>query len=328
MYPWPIEEVALRPVVILLASLALPFGTARLLERLLHEDAPALRASASAVEGAQILLAGALGVTALGPAVVEGPDRPASVAFGALSALATALAGAVAWRSERVGTDEGLGEGIARRGRASAWVAAVAVLGLLPLALWPDGPAVARWGGLAAAVGLGMLLAARPHRERMLPARGFAVGALVGLLLVGAAAGAELATRIELDQVVRATDARVRWRLRVQPWDPRAMLAAGWSARRREAFPRARAWVEAARAHGAPEADALELEAELLAAAGDCAGARTTFDRALRARTEAAFTDPLAAPLALGGFRLPPTLVTACGGVEGHPQPAPFLNAP
>lgn len=113
---------------------------------------------------------------------------------------------------------------------------------------------------------------------------------------------------------VSAYDAEVltaeeAWRsLRVDPWDANATLALAWQSRRREDLDRADAYVAEAAYLGASPPALLEIEAELLAARGDCVAARETFDRALAARV----VDPLESTLELGGYRIPPTLLTAC----------------
>jgi hypothetical protein len=142
----------------------------------------------------------------------------------------------------------------------------------------------------------------------------------ISALLVALVALPGPLTAIDEAEAPRAGADAAVWRLRVDPWDPVAMLAAGWASREREAYRRARAQARAAVAMGLPRAAALELEAEVLAAQRRCAEARAVFDRALRARAERAFErDPLAAPLSLGGYHLPPALVTECGGLEQPP---------
>lgn len=142
---------------------------------------------------------------------------------------------------------------------------------------------------------------------------GVAVGAVTASILVALTLAPRTVTAIPPRDAPNAGESAARWRLRVDPWDPVAMIAAGWAARRREAHPRAAAWAAEARAHGANEADVLELEAEIHAARGECAQAQARFDEALRVRAEAAFAAPLAAPLELGGYHLPPTLISECG---------------
>ncbi len=103
-------------------------------------------------------------------------------------------------------------------------------------------------------------------------------------------------------------------RLRIHPWDGTATLALSWQARRREDLERADAYADEAERMGVASPALLELRAELLAARGDCAAARETFDEALSARV----VDPLAVSLELGGYRIPPTLLTECG--MGEPE--------
>jgi hypothetical protein len=144
--------------------------------------------------------------------------------------------------------------------------------------------------------------------------QGARLGVAIGLVISTTLAALVLApwTITAIADAPAASDPEARWRLRVDPWDPVAMLAAGWSARRRESYPRALAWAAEAREHGASEPAVLELEAEIFAARGECEQAHARFDQALRARAEAAFADPLAAPLELGGYHLPPSLLTEC----------------
>ena len=120
-------------------------------------------------------------------------------------------------------------------------------------------------------------------------AQGAGLGVVIGMLVAATLAALVLApwTVTRITDAPAASEAAARWRLRVDPWDPVAMIASGWSARRREAYSRALAWAAEARAHGASEASALELEAEIFAARGQCERAHARFDEALRARAEA-----------------------------------------
>lgn len=237
--------------------------------------------------------------------------RPAATLIGsALVPLATArLVGALA-------------RGGAARRTADRTVRG-AETGLAALAGWTAlGPALidARlgWESAAFAIACAAVAFASGHlARRRVPegpeqsARlGVAIGLVVSLTISALVLAPWTITRIA--DAPAASDAEAHWRLRVDPWDPVAMLAAGWSARRRESYPRALAWAAEAREHGASEAATLELEAEIFAARGECERAHALFDQALRARAEAAFADPLAAPLELGGYRLPPSLLTEC----------------
>lgn len=104
---WPIEEVLLRPALTLLLAGLVPFVTVRALRFLALPKVPAepgeaARALAPFRQGAfivglvQIQLSWAMGVTAIGPALVASPDAPLSIAFGAACAITTFLAGGVA----------------------------------------------------------------------------------------------------------------------------------------------------------------------------------------------------------------------------------------
>ncbi|UJR80396.1 M48 family metalloprotease [Sandaracinus amylolyticus] len=146
-----------------------------------------------------------------------------------------------------------------------------------------------------------------PPRTRI----GTIVGLAVGAALVATFFVVEHVTAIAIDDAPLAGDAG--WtRLRIDPWDSTAMLAAAWATRRDEDLDRAERELDLAAWMGAPRANVLELEAELAAARGDCASARVRFDEALRARSQLAYDDPWQ-PLELGGWHLPPSLVTECG---------------
>lgn len=144
---------------------------------------------------------------------------------------------------------------------------------------------------------------------------GWTAGAALSALLVGLVALPWTWTALNEEDAPHAGASLATWRLRIDPWDATAMLAAAWASRRRDEPDRALAQAREARRMGLASAPALELEAEVLAAERRCAEARAVFDRALRARAERLFEgDPLATPLRLGGYHVPPTLTTHCGG--------------
>lgn len=319
MAPWPIEEVVLRPVLALLVSAALPFGTRAIARRLSSREPESARGAGAVLDLAHVFFAASAGVTALGPSVVERPYSVAAIAFAALAVGTTGVASAFAGR--RDGERPALG--LRRALSAGSALGAGALPWLLLEEGWLRGAALATGVVVGAVLALAGCTGSSVGAEGVLrPAArdGYVVGSLLAALIGALMLGAWSATRIELDRVVEAGEEASRWRLRVDPWDATAMLAAGWGARARSADRRAQEWADEARRGGAPEAAVLELEAELRAARGDCEAARATFDRALAARAQAAFSDPLASPLPLGGFRLPPTLTTACGGL-GRARP-------
>jgi Zn-dependent protease with chaperone function len=138
-------------------------------------------------------------------------------------------------------------------------------------------------------------------------------GLFVGLgvavtLVVGVWLAVDL-TAFPASEAELASEDETWRRLRVDPWDASAALALAWQARRREDLKRAEAYATEAAHLGVSTPPLLEMEAELLAARGECARARETFDRALAARV----VDPLESSLELGGYRIPPTLMTECG---------------
>jgi hypothetical protein len=122
-----------------------------------------------------------------------------------------------------------------------------------------------------------------------------------------------LLTPIAPDAVQMAGPRAGWWRLFVDPWDGEAMLAVAWGSRRNNHLDASQAQLEEALRLGATQAEAMELEAELLAARHDCVGARARFDAALRERARRQFETGIFEPLELGGYHLPPSLVTECG---------------
>lgn len=156
------------------------------------------------------------------------------------------------------------------------------------------------------------------------------LGALAGLALgaslAACAYGASSLTAIEPDRIATIDGDAARWRQRIAPWDPNAMLALAWDSRRDDAFDEADARIDAAEALGAPRPEVLEARSELLAARGRCDEADALFDQAIAARSMAAFEADPFAPLELGGWHLPPSLVSECRrSVEDiAPGPDPF----
>ncbi len=139
---WPIEEVVLRPALTLLLAGLVPFASVRLLQLLTLPKAPAAgdadaaRALAPFRQGAfivglvQIQLSWTMGITALGPSLVSSPDAPLSIAFAAVCAITTFLAGGVARLVE--------GDGPPKRGAARSQV-----LLRLRMVPWFTGPVLA-----------------------------------------------------------------------------------------------------------------------------------------------------------------------------------------
>lgn len=144
-------------------------------------------------------------------------------------------------------------------------------------------------------------------------AAGLAAGVVISLGLVAITAGLDAATQIDPGTAANAGARAATWRLRVEPWDPSAMLALGWASALENDPTRATARANEARRLGARRSDVLELEAELLAAAGRCDEARERFDGALSERARERFAAGTWEPLELGGYHLPPSLVTRCG---------------
>ena len=247
-----------------------------------------------------LALAFAIGGTALGPALAEAPGGVASLAAALLCA---AVAGMVDLRAVDRADPRGL----------AAAVAAALTASLLARAL---GSSATVLGGACALFACGLYAYRRPARA---PGTGHPLGALLGgaaaLFLCAIVMAPAALTTISPDDAPYHGEAT--WRLRIDPWDATAMLASGWAARSRGELTRATARARESVRMGGPEGPALELEAEVLAARGECAEARATFDRAIEARARDAFADDaLPVPLVLGGYRLPPALLTECGALD------------
>ncbi len=144
---------------------------------------------------------------------------------------------------------------------------------------------------------------------------GSIIGASLGVALLAAWGVLLSSTRIETSEVVHAGIDAARLRLQLDPWDANATLALGWGARGAEELELAMALAESALERGAPFDDALELEIEILAAGERCDEANAAFQRGLEERSRRAFDEEalLSERLELGGYRLPPTYISACG---------------
>lgn len=296
----------MRPVATPIACALVPLVTARI-ARALTGVRPR-GAGARAMELTQLALAWIAGATALGPALVGAPSGPPIALFAATCAAVACVAGS------RTRRDAG-SRLLAIAPPMLAASAALLVLGRSAEALVATGA-----GSAALTLGIHRALACRlgGPAERDEPSAGAApgraslvAGATIALVLACAAAAAASLTSIAPEDAPTAGDAAARWRLRIDPWDPIAMIAAGWAVRETSGD-RALAWAREAVRLGAPESLALELEAEVYAAKGECERARASFDRSLAARAREAFEDPLARPLELGGYHLPPSLLAGC----------------
>ncbi|MGE0785935.1 MAG: hypothetical protein AB7S26_09625 [Sandaracinaceae bacterium] len=302
---WPIEEGWLRPGLSLLLAALLPWaaaaGTARF-----FDDRERARRGSTIVRATSLVIAFALGRTALGPMWVSSRDALPAVGFGIVGLLA-------AWAADReVARKLGLAP-LTRTGELAMSVAAILFATAIGSALeLPARPAIESGAGLV------ILLAASTRGERPRDATELSFGVATSVMVVAALALAWHLTAIDVDAAPHAGGGMARWRLRIDPWDGAAMLASAWASHDDGAPERARARLAEARRMGIPEGPALELLSELAASEGDCALAHQLFDRALRARAADAFeNDPFsdAEPLVLGGYHLPPALVTECGGL-------------
>jgi hypothetical protein len=145
------------------------------------------------------------------------------------------------------------------------------------------------------------------------PRGGWLPALIVGIGLVALPVLADVATQIERGTEPTTSATAATWRLRLDPWDASAMLALAWHAALAGDPSMAQARESVARRLGAAPSDAMELDAELLAREGRCDEARARFDDALRARASERFADGAWQPLPLGGYHLPPSLVSECG---------------
>lgn len=295
MEAWPVEEVWIRPLGSLVLAALVPAATSAVMRRFLDADAPLLAQALWPMRAVQLCIAWVVGITALGPALVAAPVSAESQLF-ACACLGVAIASDFRWAAVDTETRP---------------VPLATALVLAPMA----GALIASpWVGLPIVFVAGAL-AFRPGQPTPM---GLAIGGAGALFLVAAVALPASLTTIARTDARDAGDAR--WRLRLHPWDEDAMLASAWESRRRGEHDRAVAQGREAQRMGLPAGPALELEAEVLAARGECERARSTFDRAIRARAESAFDeDAMDTPLTLGGFQLPPTMIRECGGLEDLP---------
>ncbi len=146
---------------------------------------------------------------------------------------------------------------------------------------------------------------------------GIVAALLIGVGLVAVPFVLEGATRIAPGTEADAGSTAATWRLRVDPSDGSAMLALAWSSARRGDPERAAVQETEARRLGVAESDAMELDAELLARTGRCDEARQRFEASISTRAAERFDASPWGPLELGGYHIPPALVSECGYGEG-----------
>lgn len=137
-------------------------------------------------------------------------------------------------------------------------------------------------------------------------------GVLVGLIPIATATLVERLTRLDPDRIATTSPDTAWRRLHVDPRDGAAMLAAAWASSDANDPQRATARIDEAERMGAPAPELAEARAEVAASEGDCAAARAHFDRALVLRAEAAFAAGAMPELTLGGYHLPPSMITRC----------------
>lgn len=302
MEAWSLEEAfVIRPIGSLAISAALPFATRALARAGLGVGALSEQALVP-VRATQIAVAWLLGATALGPALAS---TPWSVATHAAAVACVALALVSDLATSREADERALGAGL-----GVSLVASVAVTSLFGRVGLSAGAVVLLFTGMFA------FRAGAAEKD----ASGLAIGAVTSVLLAALFALPFALTAIGPDEATHAGDST--WRLRVDPWDEHAMLANAWASRRRGELDRALAQAREARRMGLGDGPALELAAEVLAAQGHCDAAQRAFDRALRVRASQTFDRDAALrePLLLGGYQIPPTLVTECQGLERLPD--------
>ena len=163
---------------------------------------------------------------------------------------------------------------------------------------------------------LGVLAAGLCLMRRRSPTPGAPSGLHVDALALVLAAAPALVCMAALratgiDDATTASQPHAEWRQVVDPWDPDVHLSLAWWAVRKDNAERGAARLDVARRTGVPEAPASELQAEILAMQGDCAGARRAFENALSARANAAL-ETLDLRLE-DAYRLPERFVRECG---------------
>ena len=142
------------------------------------------------------------------------------------------------------------------------------------------------------------------------PRGGLLLGLTYAITIVAVPVAIHALADVPTSAIREAPARTARMRLVIDPWDADAMLALAWRARAAGDLPRAFERATLA-AHMRPDRQSYYLAwSELHAAAGDCTAARESFEQSLAAQATRAFD--ASAPLELGGYDLPPTLVTEC----------------
>jgi hypothetical protein len=344
----PLTEALISPLLGCLLAISLPFGTARFLAwAYLGDLGPSsddrsrrlvpFRRAALLVGLAQVQLLWSLGLTRLGPTLVEEPGTIPSLAFGAFLAILAFLAGGAARRIEEPAeTRPSALAAVLSRLRLVTFAAGPVVLGIATTRLlqvsFDSGRAAIAYGHAGLALGLCFLLLAavslggtrRLARVQLkalcddpgpAPRLQRSAGWLLGLTLFVALLSVPLSlvvlTDVPPESIHTMSTTAAGRRLHVDPWDGEAMLAAAWRARDEGLLDLAEVRAEAAGRMNADAQSVHALWAELHAARGDCTAARDAFERSLAAGAAAAFGDPFG-ELSLGNYSLPPTLVTEC----------------
>ncbi len=168
---------------------------------------------------------------------------------------------------------------------------------------------VASWAALVGVAAFTAAMWIRATKEEKNPATDNAVAVFTAVLI----GGLGFAVPVASDVLTRRPESAEAgwWRMRFVPWDGDALMEVAWSARHRDDLRVAELRLELARRADAAEWEALQLQAELFAAAGACEEARATFDLSQRARAEEALLRNES--LQLGGWALLPALVGECG---------------
>ncbi len=289
----PLAEALLRPALTLALAFLVPLAIrqlTRLVERSDDDRHAPFLAQALLVE-----LAFAGGFTALGPRFVLERASAPSLLFAIATATLTLFA--LVPRSARKAARAGL-LFLLVAGTAGA----VSLAFLAPIVPWP-----------VATGAIGAIAALYLDRAEIETAPLRLIITALTLAPWSLALALWLGTEISSIETADVSSLHARWRHRVAPLDPNAMLALGWDARRRDVFEVAEQHVELARELGVEDLPFFQFSAELAAARGDCSSARTAFNAMLAAQAEQAFeSDLMEERLNLGFDLLPPTFVEQC----------------